>query len=74
MRAEAGELWWKLCQLSPNENRARGAKLVLRSDVTKGRRPQMWQTELMLQVTWCRKAMRTRPAQKNAAKAPARVP
>ena len=73
-RAEAGALWWKLCQLSPNDTTASGATFPLRSFVTNGLRPQRWHTELMLQVTWCSRNMRTRPAQRNAPNAPAKRP
>ena len=73
-RADAGAQWWKLCQLSPKEARANAATLVLLSVVSKGRRPQMWQTELMLHVTWWRTAIRTRPAHRKALNAPATVP
>src|SRR2546427_3259253 len=33
--------------------------------------PNVWQTELIDQVTWCSRQMRTRLAQKNAVSAPA---
>ena len=53
-RAEVGKAWWLLCQPSPKRSDAEDevvAALVVAADT--GGVPQMWQTELMLQVTWC---------------------
>ena len=50
------------------------AMLVLRSVVANGRRPQVWQSELMLQVTWCSRKIRTPPAHSSAVSPPARPP
>ena len=57
---------------SPNEMIASGQKLDALSPwrTSNGRSPYTWQTELIDQVTWCSRAMRTRPAQKNAVSAP----
>jgi hypothetical protein len=57
-RALVGSAWWRLCQLSPNESRARGHRLVARSwrRVRNGRSPIRWQREFTLQVTWWSRA------------------
>jgi hypothetical protein len=74
--AQAGSEWCMLCQLSPSESRARGHKLVARSQrrVVNGRVPIMWHSELTLQVTCCSKVTRTRPAQSRAASAARQLP
>ncbi len=53
---------------------ASAATLPLRSLVTNGRRPNMWQIELMLHVAWWSTQTRTRPAQTRALRAAPRVP
>jgi hypothetical protein len=65
-----------LCHDSPALSTASGQKFVARSrpGETNGRLPRTWQTELIDQVTWCSRATRTRPAQKNADHAPAQEP
>ena len=65
-----------LCQLSPSESRARGHKLVARSQrrVVKGRVPITWHSELTLQVTCCSKVTRTSPAHNRAASAACQLP
>src|SRR5438046_9685464 len=40
------------------------------SRTSKSSLPKVWQTELMDQVTWCSRQIRTRLAQKNAVSAP----
>jgi hypothetical protein len=45
-----GNAWWLLCQASPNASGASHARLRDRSRVAKGRRPKVWQGELMLKV------------------------
>ena len=45
---------------------ASGQKLAALSRLSNGREPTMWQMELTDQVTWCRNAIRTRPAQNSA--------
>ena len=75
-RAQAGSEWCMLCQLSPNDTRASGHRLVARSwrRVAKGRLPKTWHSELTLQVTCCSTATRTRPAHSSAASAACQVP
>ena len=73
-RADAGMAWCRLCHDSPNESTARARTLPLWSFVRNGRRPNTWQIELMLHVTWWSSAMRTTPAHRNAVRAPCRVP
>jgi len=75
-RAERGMEWWRLCQLSPIESTAKGAKFVARSlvRVVKGRDPQMWQAELIAKVACWRRNTLTSPAQMNAPMAPDAVP
>src|SRR5687768_8631535 len=72
-RAEVGKAWWLLCQPSPI---ASTPKIVLLRDsswVLKGRVPHRWQTELMLQVTWCTRKIRASPPQRNPSSAPFHV-
>ena len=52
------------------DSTARGQKLAARSRLANGRSPNMWQIEFTDQVTWCRNAIRTSPAQKNAVTTP----
>ena len=72
--AERGNAWWLWCQASPNEASASQETLVDSSSVSKRRRPKKWQTELIDQVTWCRRNTRTRPPHSSAVSAPASVP
>ena len=69
-RADPGAAWWKLCQASPMDGTANHQTLPLSSDVLNGRRPVMWQTELIEKVTWWSTATRTRLPQKKAQSAP----
>src|ERR1700729_4339407 len=69
-RAQVGSAWCRLCQDSPKDRIAsqltlRDLSLTLNSSL-----PNVWQIELIDQVTWCRKEIRTRLAQKNAVTAP----
>src|SRR5579872_3499547 len=68
-RAQVGSAWCRLCQDSPNEAMASQATLTDRSRDTQSVLPQVWQMELIDQVTWCSRVTRTRPAQKNASMA-----
>src|SRR5882757_3210351 len=70
-RAQVGSEWCRLCQDSPNEGMASQATLRDLSRTSKSSLPNVWQTELIDQVTWCSRQMRTRLAQKNAVSAPA---
>src|SRR5690349_7221125 len=69
-RAQVGSAWCRLCHDSPPDRIASGQKFAALSLDTNGRSPIMWQIELVDQVTWCRIATRTKPAQKNAVSAP----
>ena len=73
-KAERGKAWWLWCQDSPSEGRASQKTLVEWSSVSKRRRPKKWQTELMLQVTWWSRKMRTRPPQSSAVRAAGELP
>jgi hypothetical protein len=75
-RAQEGSEWCMLCQLSPNETRARGHRFVARSwrRVANGRLPNTWHREFTLQVTCCSTATRTSPAHSSAARAVRQVP
>src|SRR5579862_479367 len=68
--AQVGSAWCRLCQDSPNEAMASQATLTERSRDCQSVLPQVWQMELIDQVTWCSSVTRTRPAQKNASMAP----
>src|SRR6202044_18285 len=70
-RAQVGSEWCRLCQDSPNEGMASQATLRDLSRTSKSSLPNVWQTELIDQVTWCSRQIRTRLAQKNAVSAPA---
>ena len=69
-RAPVGSAWWELCQDSPMDRIASGQKFAARSRLSNGREPTMWQMELTDQVTWCRNATRTKPAQNSAVTPP----
>src|SRR5579864_7404037 len=71
-RAQVGSAWCRLCQDSPKEAMASQETFTDRSRDTQSVLPQVWQIELVDQVTWCSSVMRTRPAQKNASMAPCR--
>ena len=59
--AERGNAWWLWCQDSPNESGASQKTLVEWSSTSKRREPKKWQTELIDQVTWCSRKIRTAP-------------
>src|ERR687887_883171 len=71
--AERGNAWWLWCQASPSDGSASQRTLVEWSSIGKRRRPKKWQTELIDQVTWCRKNARTRPPQTRPRSAPSAV-
>src|SRR5215472_18681839 len=64
-RAQVGSAWCRLCQDSPNDSTA--SQLTFRdlSRTSNSSWPNVWQIELIDQVTWCKNATRTRLAQKN---------
>ncbi len=64
-QAKVGFEWCRLCQLSPIESNASGAKFVERScrRVANGLVPQMWQAEFTAKVACCRRKTLTRPPQ-----------
>src|SRR5215472_4561015 len=64
-RAQVGSAWCRLCQDSPNDAMASQDTLTERSRDCQSVFPQVWQIELIDQVTWCSRVTRTRPAQKN---------
>jgi hypothetical protein len=68
-RADVGNAWWLLCHPSPKAITPKKRLLRLWSWVSKGRVPQMWQTELMLHVRWCTMQMRTNPPQSTPSRA-----
>src|SRR5271155_4583230 len=69
-RAQVGSAWCRLCQDSPNDRIASQFTFRDLSLTSNSSWPNVWQIELIDQVTWCRKATRTRLAQKNAMTAP----
>src|SRR5580704_16724902 len=69
-RAHVGSEWCRLCQDSPKERMASQFTFLDLSLASNSFLPKVWQIELMDQVTWCRNAIRTRVAQKNAVTAP----
>src|SRR5580658_9315832 len=69
-RAQVGSAWCKLCQDSPNESTASHATFFDLSLASNSRLPNVWQIELIDQVTWCRNEILTRPAQNSAISAP----
>ena len=73
-RAERGKAWWLWCQASPSDGMASQSTFVDWSSMSKRRRPKKWQTELIDQVTWCCRKMRTRPPHSSAVSPPLRVP
>src|SRR3954469_23328684 len=52
---------------------ASGQKFVDLSREVNGRLPSVWHSELIDQVTWCERPMRTSPAQKKAVAAPCQL-
>ena len=72
--ADVGNAWWLLCHDSPNEIRLSNHTLRLWSAVSKCRRPQKWQTELIENVTWWSRKIRIAPPQRSAVNAPCQVP
>src|SRR3954451_11907907 len=69
-RAQVGSAWCRLCQDSPIEGIASHQTFADLSRATNGRSPMVWQIELIDQVTWWSKEMRTSEAQKNPVTAP----
>src|SRR5690242_11970889 len=69
-RALVGSAWCRLCQDSPPEGIASHQTLPEKSREAKGRSPTVWQIELIDQVTWWIRPMRTTVPQKNAVSAP----
>src|SRR5579862_673195 len=69
-RAQVGSAWCRLCQDSPNDAIAIQETLRDLSRTSNSSLPNVWQIELIAQVTWCSSATRTRVAQKNAVSAP----
>jgi hypothetical protein len=59
-----------LCQDSPNDRIASHETFLDMSLTANSSLPKVWQIELIDQVMWCRNAIRTRVAQKNAVTAP----
>src|SRR2546425_1213347 len=68
--AQVGSAWCRLCQDSPKDRIASQETFLDLSLTSNSSLPKVWQIELIDQVTWCRKAIRTRLAQKNAVTAP----
>src|SRR5580658_734390 len=68
--AQVGSAWCRLCQDSPKERIASQFTFRDLSLTSNSSLPNVWQIELIDQVTWCRNATRTRLAQKNAMTAP----
>src|SRR5215207_3959532 len=59
--AERGNAWWLWCQDSPKESSESQKTFVEWSSTAKRRVPKKWQTELIDQVTWCSRKIRTAP-------------
>src|SRR3954469_4933990 len=72
--AEVGKAWWLWCQASPIDGMASQKTLRDSSSVANRRRPKKWQTELMLQVMWCSRKMRTSPPHRSPVRPPANSP
>src|SRR5215831_6525180 len=68
--AQVGSAWCRLCQDSPKDAMASHETFRDRSRASKSSVPNVWQIELIDQVTWCSSVIRTRLAQKNAVIAP----
>ena len=62
--AAVGKAWWLLCQDSPNVSGASHTRLRDSSPVSYVRRPKKWHSELMLNVAWWTRKMRTAPPQR----------
>src|ERR1017187_1474379 len=69
-RAQVGSEWCRLCHDSPKDGIASQATFRDLSRTSKSSLPNVWQTELMDQVVWCSRQIRTRLPQKNAVTAP----
>src|SRR5215469_598201 len=69
-RAQVGSEWCRLCQDSPKDRIASQFTFRDLSLTSNSSLPNVWQIELIDQVTWCKKATRTRLPQKNAVSAP----
>src|SRR5205807_4683008 len=73
-RAEVGKAWWLLCQASPNVKGESHARLRDSSFVAYGLRPKKWQRELMQNVNWWHRKIRTAPPQSIAVSPPSTDP
>src|SRR6266436_6278631 len=69
-RAQVGSAWCRLCQDSPKDRMASQETFLDLSRTSNSSLPKVWQIELIDQVMWCRNAILTRLAQKNAVTAP----
>src|SRR5487761_1811226 len=69
-RAQVGSAWCRLCQDSPNDAMASQDTFLALSLTSNSSLPNVWQIELIDQVTCCSSAIRTRPAQNSAVSAP----
>ena len=69
-RAQVGSAWCRLCHDSPNDAIAIQETFFDRSRASNSVVPNVWQIELIAQVTWCSSATRTRLPQKKAVTAP----
>src|ERR1700739_287461 len=64
--AQVGSAWCRLCHDSPKDAMASQETFRDRSRTSNSSLPNVWQIELIDQVTWCSSVTRTRLAQKNA--------
>src|SRR5690606_22423066 len=69
-RAQVGSEWWRLCQDSPKDGMASHQTFRDLSRTWNSSSPKTWQIELIDQVTWWSRPMRTSEPQKNAVSAP----
>ena len=72
--AERGKAWWLWCHASPNDRGASHATLRDSSVVRNRRRPRTWHRELIANVTWCSRKIRTTPPHSSAVSAASSVP
>src|SRR5215469_14872150 len=68
--AHVGSAWCRLCQDSPKDRIASQLTFLDLSLTSNSSLPNVWQIELIDQVTGCRKATGTRLPQKNEVTAP----
>src|SRR5437764_7732952 len=69
-RAQVGSAWCRLCQDSPKDAMASQDTFLALSLTVNSSLPNVWQIELIDQVTCCSSAIRTSPAQNSAVTAP----